>query len=152
MAMPKMREHTLAELSRIQVRYFMVESKTKPYLKILVIRYSGVYPPGSGGNDDAQYMYALASAGVAAFKPWGVIHDLTEIVYEWGDKLDLVFGVGPQFEASPVAVVVGPACEAAVRTLLLGVDSDEPIEHPAIAGLFTGYADGRYLLKREHRH
>ena len=31
-------------------------------------------------------------------------------------------------------------------------DSDEPIEHPAIAGLFTGYADGRYALKREHRH
>jgi len=31
-------------------------------------------------------------------------------------------------------------------------DSDEPIEHPAIAGLFTGYEDGRYRLKREHRH
>ena len=31
-------------------------------------------------------------------------------------------------------------------------DSDEPVEHPAIAGLFTGYEDGRYRLKREHRH
>jgi heat shock protein HspQ len=31
-------------------------------------------------------------------------------------------------------------------------ESDEPIEHPAIAGLFTGYEDGRYRLKREHRH
>ena len=35
---------------------------------------------------------------------------------------------------------------------LLPDDSDEPIEHPAMAGLFNGYADGRYLLKREHRH
>ena len=35
---------------------------------------------------------------------------------------------------------------------LLRDDSDEPVEHPAIAGLFTGYADGRYLLRREHRH
>jgi heat shock protein HspQ len=31
-------------------------------------------------------------------------------------------------------------------------ESDEPIEHPAIAGLFTGFQDGRYRLKREHRH
>lgn len=35
---------------------------------------------------------------------------------------------------------------------LLPDDSDEPIDHPAIPGLFTGYEDGRYALKREHRH
>jgi heat shock protein HspQ len=28
----------------------------------------------------------------------------------------------------------------------------EPIDHPAIAGLFDRFADGRYLLKRQHRH
>ena len=31
-------------------------------------------------------------------------------------------------------------------------DSDEPVDHPAIAGLFTDYADGRYTLKQQHRH
>ena len=31
-------------------------------------------------------------------------------------------------------------------------DSEEPVDHPAIDGLFTSYADGRYMLKREHRH
>ena len=31
-------------------------------------------------------------------------------------------------------------------------DSDEPVDHPAISGLFTDYADGRYALRREHRH
>ena len=35
---------------------------------------------------------------------------------------------------------------------LVSDDSDEPIDHPAIAGLFTKFADGRYALKREHRH
>jgi heat shock protein HspQ len=35
---------------------------------------------------------------------------------------------------------------------LLPDDSDDPIDHPAIDGLFTGYADGRYNLRREHRH
>ena len=31
-------------------------------------------------------------------------------------------------------------------------DSEEPVDHPAIHGLFEGYADGRYRLRREHRH
>ena len=31
-------------------------------------------------------------------------------------------------------------------------DSDEPVDHPAISGLFNPYADGRYELRREHRH
>jgi heat shock protein HspQ len=31
-------------------------------------------------------------------------------------------------------------------------ESDEPVDHPAIDGLFTGLADGRYRLRREHRH
>lgn len=31
-------------------------------------------------------------------------------------------------------------------------ESEEPVDHPAIAGLFNGFSDGRYLLKREHRH
>jgi heat shock protein HspQ len=35
---------------------------------------------------------------------------------------------------------------------LMADDSDEPVDHPAIAGLFNGYADGRYRLRREHRH
>ncbi|MDB5694968.1 MAG: hspQ [Sphingomonas bacterium] len=31
-------------------------------------------------------------------------------------------------------------------------DSDEPVDHPAIAGLFTDYEDGRYRLRPVHRH
>jgi heat shock protein HspQ len=31
-------------------------------------------------------------------------------------------------------------------------DSEEPVEHPAIAGLFDRTADGRYGLKPLHRH
>jgi heat shock protein HspQ len=31
-------------------------------------------------------------------------------------------------------------------------DSDEPVDHPAISGIFDAYADGRYTLKREHKH
>jgi heat shock protein HspQ len=31
-------------------------------------------------------------------------------------------------------------------------ESDEPVDHPAIKGMFDAFADGRYRLKREHRH
>jgi heat shock protein HspQ len=31
-------------------------------------------------------------------------------------------------------------------------DSDEPVDHPAIEGLFDGLSDGRYRLRREYRH
>jgi heat shock protein HspQ len=35
---------------------------------------------------------------------------------------------------------------------LVADESDEPIDHPAIAGIFDGYSEGRYSLRREHRH
>ena len=35
---------------------------------------------------------------------------------------------------------------------LEGDHSGDPVEHPAIRGLFDGYASGRYRLKPEHRH
>jgi heat shock protein HspQ len=31
-------------------------------------------------------------------------------------------------------------------------ESDEPVDHPAISGIFDGYSEGRYSLRREHRH
>ncbi|MGN6123142.1 MAG: heat shock protein HspQ [Sphingomonas oligoaromativorans] len=30
--------------------------------------------------------------------------------------------------------------------------SEEPVEHPALEGLFEGFTEGRYTLRREHRH
>lgn len=35
---------------------------------------------------------------------------------------------------------------------LVSDDSDEPVDHPAIGGLFDRLADGSYHLRREHRH
>ena len=35
---------------------------------------------------------------------------------------------------------------------LIPDDSNEPVDHPAISGLFNAYADGRYQLRQVHRH
>ena len=31
-------------------------------------------------------------------------------------------------------------------------DSDEPVDHPAISGMFGAYANGKYQLRPLHRH
>jgi heat shock protein HspQ len=31
-------------------------------------------------------------------------------------------------------------------------ESDEPVDHPAIAGMFGPFDGSRYALRREHRH
>ena len=35
---------------------------------------------------------------------------------------------------------------------LLADNEAEPVNHPAISGLFESFRDGRYQLRREHRH
>ena len=35
---------------------------------------------------------------------------------------------------------------------LLPDESREPVNHPAISGIFDAFADGRYQLRREHKH
>ena len=35
---------------------------------------------------------------------------------------------------------------------LVADESEEPIDHPAISGLFEPFDHGRYMLRREHRH
>jgi len=35
---------------------------------------------------------------------------------------------------------------------LMHDESEEPIDHPAIAAYFDGFVDGRYALRPEHRH
>lgn len=35
---------------------------------------------------------------------------------------------------------------------LIADDSEEPVDHPAISGMFDTYADGKYQLRPLHRH
>ena len=129
-----LKEETLTGTGAVSMRYYVVPSDKKPYLHFLVVRYAGKYPYGSAGNRDANYMHAMATAAVVYFEPWGVIHDLLELEYEWGDALREVLSVGPEIQPAGIALVLGPKSEEAVRTLCLGIDSAKTIE--AIPGAF----------------
>ncbi len=130
--LPKLETLRLEDLtSSIGVTFRRGYSATTTYLDILIVSYTGQYPFGSSGNSDAHYMFAMGNAALHAYSPSGVIIDMSELHYEWGDMLEMVFGIGsdqyvdaefrwPQF--------VGPHCREAVRTLIHGGKQRKQIE------------------------
>jgi heat shock protein HspQ len=42
--------------------------------------------------------------------------------------------------------------ENASQQNLIPDDEEGPVDHPAIPGMFDAFEDGRYTLKREHKH
>lgn len=115
--------------SKIKISYGLISSSINDYSEILVISYSGKYGIGAAGNSDAQYMYAKGEFGLNMYETAGVIIDLRELEYEWGDMLELVFTIGKkQYRNAefPRAVLIGEKCSKAIGTLIHGEDSKTP--------------------------
>ena len=123
-----LKELNPSDLSEIKVQYLQGSSRITNYFDILTIKYSGKYRIGSAGNGDAQYMYAKGEYGLNCFRPSAVILDLSEIEYEWGDMMDLVFDIGSNQYVNaefPIALIIGEKCSEAIGTLIHGIDSKE---------------------------
>jgi len=120
----------LEQLSSIRHEVHIGNSSAASDLGIMVLKFAGSYGYGSEGNCDAIYMRAIGNACVDAWEPGGLIIDLSGLAYEWGDRLEMVFGIGNrQYEEMPfpVALVVGEQCCEGIRTLLLGLNSPLPV-------------------------
>ncbi len=74
--------------------YFETALPSPPHLDVLVVRFSGTSGFGCANNSDAIYMDAMIRAGIAAFDSVGVILDLREMAYEWGDTMLCPFAAG----------------------------------------------------------
>ncbi|MEP1027871.1 MAG: hypothetical protein ABJG68_16780 [Crocinitomicaceae bacterium] len=123
-----MKELLPKHLSEIKVQYFIGNSRITDYYRILTIKYSGKYGFGSAGNGDAQYMYAKGEFGLNCYEPSAVILDFSQIEYEWGDLIEMVFSIGSNqyIDAEfPIALVIGKECSEAIGTLVHGIDSME---------------------------
>lgn len=111
----------LSDLSSIRVQFARARTR-RAWGSILVIKYSGTYRPGSLGEPDARFMLAMGVAGVRAWEPNGVILDLSDLTYRWGNNLECLLEIGSHEFSDvgfPLALVVGPRCERAVRSLLI---------------------------------
>ena len=98
--------------------------------RVLIIGFSGEYRSGSSGNPDADFMIEFSELAVESCNPAAVIFDFSKLKYEWGDMLEAVYSAAPTDTATGnarFAVVVGPHCADAIRTLELGELSDEPL-------------------------
>ena len=132
-------------LSDISVEYEIMR-RVKPYREILVCKFSGIYKSGCEGYEDAQFIGSMINAGLAAWEDTiGLIVDFSDLDYIWGDNL--VFGYNHVYRtylenknlsleergcnfryAIQSALIVGPKCQEAIRTLILGENSEEPID------------------------
>ena len=135
--------------STIEVRFFRGEASTQRAEEILVIEFSGVYPVGSDGNSDAHYMYAMGKAAIYAWNPKAIILDMSNLSYQWGDMLEMVFDIGARYygRALPRAIVVGPKCHNAVHTLINGLGADDP--HAPIEYVFTSLSEAWVYMSKK---
>src|SRR5262245_46357125 len=119
---------SLSDLSAIRASYLL--ASTEDFHRVLIVAFEGAYGIGSAGNSDATFMRAASAAGVEAFFPDAVIFDFTRLKYVWGDMLESVYSTAPNLPGEAkqrFAVLVGPECREAVRTLELGEFSSEPL-------------------------
>lgn len=123
-------EKKLEELSEIKYQVHIGKSNEVSYLEIMILKFIGVYGFGSAGNSDAIFMRAIGEAVLEAWEPGGLIIDLSELSYEWGDQLEDVFYIGSYKYRDmpfPIALIVGDKSEEAIRTLILGIQSTQGI-------------------------
>lgn len=86
----------------------------------LIARFIGTYADGSSGRPDAAFILGMTRAALDVWHPGSLVLDLSELKYDWGDEMDWLL---PPESHRPTAVIVGPACEKAIATLMFGRDS-----------------------------
>lgn len=147
---PRLNPLDLHALSAVQVRFSTGEIPAHKYPHaVLVIHFSGTYQSGSRGNSDATYMVAIGNACIKAIDPDAVILDLSELDYQWGDRMAAVMDIGGSDRDMPfpLAIVVGPKCREAIGTLCFGVNSKTDVcQHEHI---FDDLADAWAYLDEE---
>lgn len=108
--------------------YFETSLPSPPHLDVLVVQFSGTSGFGCANNSDAIYMDAMIRAGITAFDSVGVILDLREMAYEWGDMMLCPFAAGSRYYVDsdlPIVAVISEKNRKGLTSLMTdeaGVD------------------------------
>ena len=78
------RTYRLEDLSDLEYEVRIGSVSENSYKKIMILKFSGVYGFGSRGNSDARYMSAIGKAVLEAWRPDGLVIDLSDMQYDWG--------------------------------------------------------------------
>lgn len=141
-----LRPVTIEDQTTIRHQFFLDEEDESGEGAILVAAFRGRYRIGCLGAPDATYMSRMTQTAAVLWDAQGVVLDLAELEYEWGDDLEglvsgggwitaalapgemmmhQLFGASPP-PPTPFAVVVGPGCRDAIATLLFGINTTRP--------------------------
>lgn len=96
---------------------------------ILVVRFVGTCGIGSGSNDDADFMRAVVVAALDVWWAAGLVLDLRELAYEWGDQMTGVLCGGDRFcgvPSLPTTVAVSDLCREGLTSLVGQEIGDDP--------------------------
>ena len=120
----------LAAFLEITPSAFLYKSRLENAPLVLIVKFKGLYHSGSSGSPDAGFISAVKNSALYHYVPDALILDFSELEYEWGDDLDNLL---PDDDAvyywrrTPMAVVVGPRCREAIRTLTFGLEDERQL-------------------------
>jgi hypothetical protein len=93
-------------------------------VEILVVSFHGIYRNGSAGRPDAGFIKGIINTGLSVFDPFSLLIDLSDLKYNWGDDLDILFN---ESENVNTVVLVGEECRKAMSSLAFGVGTNKDI-------------------------
>ncbi len=87
-------ERKFTDLSKLTYRIFTLERKVVHTVRVTVMEWDGVFGDGSRGNDDGVFMRVTTLAALSAWHAHGIVFDLRNLHYVWGDKIWEMYGCG----------------------------------------------------------
>lgn len=114
-------ERTFNDLSTLSYRICSVERKIAHTVCVTVMEWRGVFGHGSRGNDDGVFTRVTTLAALSAWHTNGVVFDLRNLHYEWGDKIREMYGRGIDpsgVEDLPYATVISDKCMPGFKTCM----------------------------------
>lgn len=114
-------ERKFSDLSKLTYRIFTIERKVVHNVCLTVFEWTGTFGDGSRGNDDGVFMRVTTLAALSAWHTHGVVFDLRQLGYTWGDKIWETFGRGIDpsgVEDLPYATVISDRCRPGFATCM----------------------------------
>lgn len=122
----------------IECQFFLVDPAQAGRRTVLVASFSGEYPDGSRGNAHGAYIATMSLYGIHSLDADGLVLDLRDLTYRWGNTLLKVFQDVSQFKDAdaepnepsfPMVVVTSEKCRAAFLSLVTPTNQAAPDWH-----------------------
>lgn len=117
----KLRPIQIDEITQLRHEFRLETTARSPFRHTLIARFIGEYRDGSSGHPDAVFIAGMLRMAVELWRPAGVVLDLSDLRYQWGDEMHWL--LPPDVHGRKIAVVVGPKCARAIATLLWGINT-----------------------------